>query len=44
MTEEECGYGSYCYRKKSLSELEQNDGLCNECATMIDDEDMEDDE
>jgi len=44
MTEEEYGYCSYCYRKKPLSELEQNDGLCNEYATMIDDEDMEDGE
>jgi hypothetical protein len=39
MIEEEYGYCSYCYQKKPLSELEQNDGLCNECATMLDDED-----
>lgn len=42
MSEEEYGYCSYCYQKKPLSEVEQNDGLCNECATMLDDEDMED--
>lgn len=44
MTEEEYGYCSYCYRKKPFSELELNDELCNECATMIDDENMKEDE
>jgi hypothetical protein len=40
-TEEEYDYCSYCNRKKPKEELERNDGLCEECATMLDEDDIE---